>query len=470
MRVAVRERIYLSPETDEDLEVIGVIKRELTYPNPRHADFEVMRKRGTLGPKGDFARNPYPPEVQNYWRDIQTGGVKLPRGYLRRLKKRVPGHYLDVRHRCEKALDISLSVETRWYQEEAVQDMLTQKQGVLRADCGSGKTVTGVAVLAAIKKPAVVIVHEKKLLRQWEAELRAKAPGSYTIGRFGDGKKKKGDIILATTQTLKSLSKRSPEAFREIAEYPEVVIMDEVHHVPAPTFWTVVNEFPALYRFGLSATPRRKDRMEFRLWDCFGPVIHNVDSKVLEDDGHILSARVLFIHTGVFSFDVRWTQAVTDLTKNHARTATILGHVKRNVADGRTVLILSDRVEHCKVMVEDLRRSGIVSELMIGEVPAEDRERIRKDPSVQVVVGTTVADEGLDMPRLDTVHFTCPSNNFGRIKQRAGRIRRVLHGKKDPLVYDYVDTGPIMQAVANKRYRWYDSFGFAIGGDDDGHV
>lgn len=65
------------------------------------------------------------------------------------------------------------------------------------------------------------------------------------------------------------------------------------------------------------------------------------------------------------------------------------------------------------------------------------------DGSIRVLIATSLADEGLDLPILDTVVLATPSGSATRTEQRMGRACRPLSGKLEPLVVDIVD--PLVQ-------------------------
>ena len=73
-----------------------------------------------------------------------------------------------------------------------------------------------------------------------------------------------------------------------------------------------------------------------------------------------------------------------------------------------------------------------------------------------------VADEGLDLPGLDTVVLTTPTKAMGRVQQRIGRIMRVREGKKDPLVVDIIDNAPSFRGLAKKRWKFYKKLGCEV--------
>ena len=75
------------------------------------------------------------------------------------------------------------------------------------------------------------------------------------------------------------------------------VIIDECHHVTAETIEAIVGAFPAKFRFGVSATPDRKDdRFEFAL-DVLGEVFHQDDEDELRDAGVLMRPRVKVVRT-----------------------------------------------------------------------------------------------------------------------------------------------------------------------------
>ena len=81
---------------------------------------------------------------------------------------------------------------------------------------------------------------------------------------------------------------------------------------------------------------------------------------------------------------------------------------------------------------------------------------------IKAVFATTVADEGLDLPGLDTLILTTPTKSMGRIQQRIGRIMRKADNKKAPLVIDCVDAAPALVAMHKKRARFYNGLGCEV--------
>jgi superfamily II DNA or RNA helicase len=59
---------------------------------------------------------------------------------------------------------------------------------------------------------------------------------------------------------------------------------------------------------------------------------------------------------------------------------------------------------------------------------------------IRVLFATTLADEGLDVRRLDRLFLTCPVRSINKVNQQIGRILRTFPGKQDAVVYDFRDS------------------------------
>lgn len=118
--------------------------------------------------------------------------------------------------------------------------------------------------------------------------------------------------------------------------------------------------------------------------------------------------------------------------------------------------MLTSRVEHAEAMAAAVRQAGLRAMAVTGQTKERDAaiEAVRTG-SVDVLVATQLADEGLDIPALDTVHLAAPSRAAARVEQRVGRIMRPHPGKAQPVVFDYVDDDSLMISQWRSRCRVY---------------
>ena len=135
------------------------------------------------------------------------------------------------------------------------------------------------------------------------------------------------------------------------------------------------------------------------------------------------------------------TKCITMLGEDEGRNALILERVVQDIKEGHVPLILSDRVAHNTYLHAELNKMGYNTILLTGATRKKvNWGEVRKDETVQAVVATSsIASERLDFPRLSSLHITTPTSNLPKLKQKVGRIRRVVEGKLMPVVRDYVD-------------------------------
>jgi superfamily II DNA or RNA helicase len=81
---------------------------------------------------------------------------------------------------------------------------------------------------------------------------------------------------------------------------------------------------------------------------------------------------------------------------------------------------------------------------------------------LSVIVATQLADEGLDLPELDTVVLAAPSSHKAATRQRVGRACRAMDGKRPPWVVDMVDDGRWALRKWSARNALYRSLGWTI--------
>jgi superfamily II DNA or RNA helicase len=71
--------------------------------------------------------------------------------------------------------------------------------------------------------------------------------------------------------------------------------------------------------------------------------------------------------------------------------------------------------------------------------------------------------EGFDDSRLDTLFLALPVSWKGTLVQYAGRLHRQHPGKKEVLIYDYVDAKvPMLYRMFEKRRRGYRAMGYEM--------
>jgi superfamily II DNA or RNA helicase len=384
-----------------------------------------------------------------------AGGLVLPRFCAS------PMYYVDSIEKLYdgESIDSSMApeIQLRDYQNRAVNRAVSKGHGILCAPCGAGKTAIGVGIISEIQQKTLVLVHTGDLLTQWRERIESWMP-NVTVGMRGLGKNKDGDVVIATVQTLMRM--KFTELYKWASQFG-LTILDEAHHSPARTFVKVMGGIPSRYRFGLTATPDREDGLTKFMYWTFGDKIWSISHDELRKLGLIAVPelkKVYTTHGADVPTSTEYTKAITDLTLDEDRNQLIIDLTSSYFNDGRCILVLSERVGHCEELNEMLKKRGVLSECLVGAVSSKRREEIlqrARTADVRVLFATQLADEGLDVPRLDTLILATPASSPAKLEQRCGRIMRGHPDKMTPLVVDIRDAWPKFIGGQRKRDRVY---------------
>ncbi|TCJ13924.1 DEAD/DEAH box helicase [Parasulfuritortus cantonensis] len=403
--------------------------------------------------------------AENYPRHIA-----LPRGCL----EAAQGLLRDNDIRCELSdernagtpLEMSFAGTLRIDQEMAVSAMLEHDTGVLCAPTAFGKTVTAAAIIARRGVNTLVLVHRTELLNQWRERLQAfLALNKAEVGTIGGGKAKpNGRLDIAVMQSLS----RQGEVNDLVENYGQVII-DECHHVGAASFDAILKRVRAKYVLGLTATPIRRDGQQPIIFMQCGPVRYT--AKRPESAPHDLEVvPKLREATITLPAEAGIQDVFRSLAEDSERTALIVEEAKAAFAQGRKVLVLTERTDHLDAIREGLE--GSIGNLFVlhGRMSRKQRAALTMQldelppeaPRILLATGKLVG-EGFDHPPLDTLLLAMPISWKGTLQQYAGRLHREHAGKTDVRIIDIVDAGhPALLRMWDKRQRGYRAMGYRI--------
>ncbi|MGI6656468.1 MAG: DEAD/DEAH box helicase [Desulfobulbus sp.] len=426
--------------------LLAALRAELTIDNPQYlAAKQFGRWIGKrLKPRLFFFRE-------------EDDGFCFPRGFGNeavRLCRRAMGldPVLIDQRRLLPEIDLSFQGTLRPYQKKAVQAVSRRSFGVLEAGTGSGKTVMALAVLARRRQPTLVLVHSKELLYQWRERIRQFL--GIDAGLAGDGKWDIRPITVAIVNTARKHLDTLPALFGQI-------VVDECHRVPASLFTGVVAAFDCHYMLGLSATAfRREDGMTRLIYLYMGELAHSVDARMLAESGAVLRPEFRQHPTAFrYGYQGNYARLIKALTRDERRNKQIAADIGALLDQERpgTILIVSDRVEHCLTLARLLAEDGREVSVLTGQSPAEERaaivEQAREGRLTVLIATVQLIGEGFDCAGLATLVLATPIKFEGRLLQVVGRIMRPAAGKR-ALVLDYIDVEvPVLRRSAEARSR-----------------
>ena len=252
--------------------------------------------------------------------------------------------------------------------------------------------------------------------------------------------------ILFNKRFLKDL-KVIPKKFQKQID-PEffsrwgLIVCDEVHRYGAERWNEVITMFDRETRLGLSATPKRAD-------GCTKLIKYHIGPVVAVGEGALLTPKVKRVQfKGKFSIQPwmrdergRIKQPILDgmLVERKERNEAIIQQCAGAVKAGRNVIVLTARREHAKMLKAGVEAliPNVKAGLYMSGLKKADFEY--SEEVAEIVFGTwSMAQEGLDIPRMDTLVMATPRSG---VEQGVGRILRDDINKKNPIVVDVIDVG-----------------------------
>ena len=139
--------------------------------------------------------------------------------------------------------------------------------------------------------------------------------------------------------------------------------------------------------------------------------------------------------------------------------------LKNLLFNKKGVIIFTERVNICLELTQFLQRNGFNTGATYGGL--EDDKRIQvlkdlKDKKIDVLVCTTVIDEGIDVSNISCIVFMTSNKSIVRILQRIGRGVRIEDGKDNVEIIDFIIDAPYLKKHILHRVKLYKTEQFRL--------
>ena len=376
---------------------------------------------------------------------------------------------------------IKLKTSLRPYQEEALNKWLETKRGIIALPTGAGKTIIAIAAITLLGVRTLIVTFTKDQMFQWRDMFLKYTDITYDkIGLYYGDEKKLGPITITTYQT----------AYRHVARISPMftlLVIDEVHHLPADKFKYIALNTIAPYRLGLSATVVREDGKHEELFPLMGGIVYWKNAGELASEGYLANyvirtvyvdltreekkqLRELIILYRKFARGRKFQEILAAARKGdenainalkiHSRIKQIVQKsrekikavekiVNRELSRGSKIIIFTQYVDQAKEIAERLNAL-----LLIGEMNSLERKKTLekfRNMNKGVLVVTTVGDEGLDIPDANIGIIVTGTGSRRQFIQRLGRLLRREEGKETAILYEIITRGSSEEYQAKKR-------------------
>ncbi|MDQ1281046.1 MAG: hypothetical protein QG670_2310 [Thermoproteota archaeon] len=375
-------------------------------------------------------------------------------------------------------------IKLRSYQEEALKAWLDAgKRGVIVLPTGAGKTFVAIKAIEILNLPTIIIVPTIDLVDQWRKHLIKQF--NIDIGALGGGEE---SIEALTISTYDSATIRADQIGNKFM----LIVFDEVHHLPAPTYRQIAEMYIAPYRMGLTATYERED-------DAHKDLLRLMGGKVFEAKVESLIGKHLssYVHEKVLidltiqeqsEYEEEYSVFANYIRRNGVKLQSAFDFQKFIMRSGRDpearkALLARNRalriVLNSEAKIDALGRylksyegeKSIIftryNELvyMISrrflipaithQTPREERREILdkfKSGEYDAIVTSQVLDEGIDVPEASLGFILSGTGSSREYIQRLGRILRKKEDKEARLI-EFVAKETVETRISQRRHR-----------------
>lgn len=365
------------------------------------------------------------------------------------------------------------------HQHTPVDYLAHRKRGLVVSPAGSGKTVIAAAALARV---LAAKARTRRVAVGWVANTKEQCEQA-----------EKALAMFPEVARLADVWVRCAAAGTDWSGC-DLLIVDECHHAQAPE-WSRQIEACTGARWGLTATPDFEgDDAQWKtakLRELFGFDWHVVpraavarrvtkaevvilDPQWEPELANMIDAeteklyRARIRHWGGDPAKLRamvWWQKCVEvgIVKNANRTVVAVGKAAQHIRAGDSVLVLVNQVEYAQEVAKLIGFGAVACYSGMGAKARRHALYWFKEGKVPCLVATSLADEGLDVPRANVLVLVSGGKNKAKAEQRSGRVLRQFAGKEKGLIYDFADSAhPLMRKHAESRQQKYFELGYSI--------
>jgi DNA excision repair protein ERCC-3 len=423
----------------------------------------------------------YTPQYQNgSWdgrRTLFSGdSYKFPTGLVSVVKKIIESSgekvkFQDVRVCPVKKFDLEFTFpeNLRDYQEEIVLKGCRVQRGIIIVGTGGGKTLIGIKLIHSLGVKSLFIVNTTEALYDVFSVAKASFKGNEDlIGVYGDGKKKFGKFLtIATMGSISAAYKNAGKGKKNIflEQGFECLIIDEVHHVGANTWFKAAMDINAFYKYGLTGTGFRTDNQDLLLRASTGRLIKKVPTKELQAGGYLASCEVNFIcveEPKELDRPLNYKECyVYGIVKNTVRNDLIERIVKKEL--GKQILVIVERTAHGEMLYDKIKKFDSGVKFIHGK--SKNRKELKEaftNTLIKTVIATRIYQESVDIPSLKIVINASGGKSGIKVIQSIGRALRI-YGNESATLYDFYDSFNYkLEEHSKARIKWLKKEGHIV--------
>ncbi|KAL8266584.1 hypothetical protein R6Q59_003928 [Mikania micrantha] len=343
-------------------------------------------------------------------------------------------------------MELKPQAQPRPYQEKSLSKMFGNgraRSGIIVLPCGAGKSLVGVSAACRIKKSCLCLATNAVSVDQWAFQFKLWSNiRDEHICRFTSDSKERfrgnAGVVVTTYNMVAFGGKRSEESEKIIEEIRNrewgLLLMDEVHVVPAHMFRKVISITKSHCKLGLTATLVREDERITDLNFLIGPKLYEANWLDLVKGGFIANVQCAevwcpmtkeFFAEYLKKENSKKKQALYVMNPNKFRACEFLIRFHEQQR-GDKIIVFADNLFALTEYAMKLRKP-----MIYGATSHVERTKIleafKTSKEVNTVFLSKVGDNSIDIPEANVIIQI--SSHAGSRRQEAQRLGRILRAK-----------------------------------------
>ncbi|CAI8619470.1 unnamed protein product [Vicia faba] len=343
-------------------------------------------------------------------------------------------------------MELKPQAQPRPYQEKSLSKMFGNgraRSGIIVLPCGAGKSLVGVSAACRVKKSCLCLATNAVSVDQWAFQFKLWSTiREEQICRFTSDSKERfrgnAGVVVTTYNMVAFGGKRSEESEKIIEEIRNrewgLLLMDEVHVVPAHMFRKVISITKSHCKLGLTATLVREDERITDLNFLIGPKLYEANWLDLVKGGFIANVQCAevwcpmtkeFFTEYLKKENSKKRQALYVMNPNKFRACEFLINYHER-ARGDKIIVFADNLFALTEYAMKLRKP-----MIYGATSHVERTKIlhafKTSKDVNTVFLSKVGDNSIDIPEANVIIQI--SSHAGSRRQEAQRLGRILRAK-----------------------------------------
>jgi superfamily II DNA or RNA helicase len=360
-------------------------------------------------------------------------------------------------------------------------------RGVVVLPTGTGKTHLASLAIERAGRPTLVITPTIDLMNQWYDELTLSF--GVDVGLIGGGYYEVQPLTVTTYDSAHLNMERLGNRFG-------LIVFDECHHLPGPTYGYAATCAIAPFRLGLTATPERADEAHTHLEQLIGPVVYRREITQLRGD-YLAEYRVMALHVDLTPEERARYEQAREVYRSFVRECGIdmrqpnawgqfifLAHRSpegreafRAYREQRELALaapaklnllsrLLDRHNGDRILIfthDNATVYKIAREFLVPVITHQTKTKERREillrfnaGTLPIVATSRVLNEGVNVPEANVAIVLSGSGSVREHVQRLGRVLR-KSGDKHAVLYEVITRDTVEQFTSNRR-RKHDAY------------